>query len=109
MLVRPTGQPSAVKLSRRVRGNKPFNLRRGKHHSTHSRGLSYGYEWRQTGQNQMVTVPWTVTSSLSNANLERIKFGMETLQRDVGCMDFPFVERKDLSSTDWEDGIGKRV
>ena len=109
MLVQPTGQPSAVKLSRRVRGNKPFNLRRGHNHSTHSRGLSYGYKWRQTGQNQMVTVPWTVTSSLSNQNLERIKFGMETLQRDVGCMKFPFIERNDLSSTDWDYGIGKRV
>ena len=39
-----------------------------------------------------------------------IKHGMGTLEDDVGCMKFPFVDRNDLSMTTWQSGIdwGKR-
>jgi len=102
-LVKPSGQPSAVKLAPRVRGNRPFSRQRSTQPG--DRGLSYGYDWTQTNNDNQITVPWTVTSSLTVENFLKLKHAMDTLERDVGCVKFPFISQADLPLTSWANGI----
>ena len=49
--------------------------------------------------------PILYSESLESENIAKIAFAMKTLERDVGCMQFPYVEREFLNSTKWQNGL----
>lgn len=45
------------------------------------------------------------SESLESENVAKIEFAMKTLERDVGCMRFPYVDREMLNTTKWQNGL----
>ena len=66
---------------------------------SHKQGSAIG------GLNSCREIAEPYYSGLSTDRLDMIKHGMGTLEDDVGCMKFPFVDRSVLSMTSWQSGI----
>ena len=70
-----------------------------------ARLYSYFYKWEQTGTSGKIVVPWTVSENYPADKLLALREAMALLEDDVGCMEYPEVERDNLAAATWLNGI----
>ena len=88
------GQPEVTKDQVKLGVTLNFDL---EHYQTVTK-------WSQRNSNGQITIPWSAFG-FPGDKLEELVSTMASMEREVGCMRFPYITQQNLNSTEWARGV----